>query len=246
MPQPTLNLCKLPHGVPTRGLFEQNSKTTTVPYHNPFDPKPNKSPTTHKPPFDPQPPQPFQTIQAPQPPPKKFTCCRTRTHDIIAPKDITMMQNLPAETLQIAPEALEVANCYLQLQDAKRVAQELDLAPTLVTEILSRREVKSYIDHVFMDTGFNNKFEMRAAMDALIKQKFQELHESQTGSTKDIAELLQISHKMSMDLLDREIQLEKLRQGPGGPQKQVNLQINELDGSKYSHLISKLISGDGL
>ena len=155
------------------------------------------------------------------------------------------MQNLPAETLQIAPEALEVANCYLQTQDARRVADELDLPPTLVTEILARREVKAYIDHVFMDTGFNNKFEMRAAMDALIKQKFQELHEAGTGSTKDIAELLQISHKMSMDLLDREIQLEKIRQGNPGPQKQVNVQIND-DGSKYSSLISKLISGDGL
>jgi transcriptional/translational regulatory protein YebC/TACO1 len=154
-----------------------------------------------------------------------------------------MQQNLPAETIQIAPEALEVANCYLQLQDAKRVASELDMSPDLVTEILKRREVKQYIDAVFMDTGFNNKFEMRAAMDALIKQKFQELHESQTGSTKDIAELLALSHKMSMDLLDREIQLEKLRAGTA-PQRQVNVQIND-DASKYSALISRLITGDG-
>ncbi len=157
-----------------------------------------------------------------------------------------MTQNLPAATVQIAPEALEVANAYLQLQDSKKVAHELDLAPDLVSEILSRREVKAYIDHVFMDTGFNNKFQMRAAMDALLQQKFQELHEAGTGSTKDISELLALSHKMSMDLLDREIQLEKLRSGTG-PQKQVNVQINEgLDGSKYSSLISRLISGDGV
>lgn len=155
-----------------------------------------------------------------------------------------MHTNLPAETLQIAPEALEVANCYLQLQDAKKVANELDLAPDLVTEILRRREVRSYIDAVFMDTGFNNRFEMRAAMDALIKQKFQELHEAGTGSTKDISELLALSHKMSMDLLDREIQLEKLR-STSAPQNQVNVQINEgLDGSKYSTLIQKLINGN--
>lgn len=157
-----------------------------------------------------------------------------------------MTQNLPAEIIRIAPEALEIANCYLQTQDAKKVAHELDLAPDLVTEILARREVRSYIDSVFMDTGFNNKFQMREAMDALIKKKFQELHESDTGSTKDISELLALSHKMSMDLLDREIQLEKLRAG-SAPQKQVNVQINEgLDGSKYSHLISRLISGDGV
>ena len=157
-----------------------------------------------------------------------------------------MQQNLPAETLQIAPEALEVANCYLQLQDARRVADELDLPVTLVTEILARREVKSYVDHVFMDTGFNNRFEMRAAMDALIKKKFQEMHEADVGSTKDITELLALSHKMSMDLLDREIQLAKAQQSLA-PQKQVNVQINEgLDGSKYSHLINRLINGEGV
>lgn len=157
-----------------------------------------------------------------------------------------MQQNLPAETLQIAPEALEVANCYLQLQDARKVADELDLPVTLVTEILAKREVKAYVDHVFMDTGFNNRFEMRAAMDALIKKKFQEMHEADVGSTKDITELLALSHKMSMDLLDREIQLAKAQQS-SAPQRQVNVQINEgLDGSKYSHLINRLISGDGV
>lgn len=157
-----------------------------------------------------------------------------------------MPQNLPAETLAIAPEALEVANCYLQVQDARKVADELDMPVTLVTEILARREVKAYVDHVFMDTGFNNRFEMRAAMDALIRKKFQEMHEADVGSTKDITELLALSHKMSMDLLDREIQLAKAQQSTA-PQRQVNVQINEgLDGSKYSHLISRLISGEGV
>jgi hypothetical protein len=212
-----------------------------VPYHSHTDPKPTQSPQTTQATPNPHHRNKFFNHT------KKSTCRTTAPRGIIAPKEYSMTQNLPAETLNIAPEALEVANCYLQLQDSKKVADELDLPATLVTEILSRREVKSYIDHVFMDTGFNNRFLMRDAMDSLIKQKFQELHESQTGSTKDIAELLQISHKMSMDLLDREIQLEKLRQGPGGPSKQVNVQINEgLDGSKYSQLVSRLISGEGV
>lgn len=157
-----------------------------------------------------------------------------------------MTQNLPAETVRVAPEFLEVANCYLQLNDPQKVADELDLPVDTVSEILKRREVKSYIDSVFFDTGYNNRFLMRRAMDAVIKQKFQELEEAQSGSTKDISELLMMSHKMAMDLLDREIQLEKIRQGTG-PQKQVNVQINEgLDGSKYSQLVHKLISGEGV
>ena len=54
-----------------------------------------------------------------------------------------------------------------------------------------------------------------------------------------------MSHKMSMDLLDKQLQLEKLRTQTPGPQKQVNVQIND-DGSKYSQLIHKLVSGDGI
>ena len=157
-----------------------------------------------------------------------------------------MTTHLPAETVHISPEALEVANAYLQLNDARAVAQELDLDPEVVTSLLAKREVKSYIDSVFFDSGYNNRFLMRRAMDALIKQKFSELEESQTGSTKDIAELLQMSHKMSMDLLDREIALEKARQSTA-TQKQVNVQINEgLDGSKYSQLVQRLITGEGV
>jgi hypothetical protein len=157
-----------------------------------------------------------------------------------------MTQNLPAETLQISPEALEIANCYLGLQDSRKVADELGLTPELVTQVLQRREVQGYIDQVFLDTGYNSRFLLRRAMDALIRQKFQELDEAGTGSNKDIADLLQQSHKMSMDLLDRQIQLEKLRQGGTKPQHQVNVQINELDGSKYSQLVQKLISGEGV
>ena len=156
-----------------------------------------------------------------------------------------MTTQLPAETVHISPESLEIANCYLQLQDARKVADILDISQELVITTLARREVRGYIDQVFFDTGYNNKFLMRRAMDALIQQKFQELEESGVGSSKDIAELLQLSHKMSMDLLDREIQLEKLRQGTG-PQKQVNVQINSDDGSKYGQLIHKLISGEGV
>lgn len=151
----------------------------------------------------------------------------------------------PAELLQISPEALEVANCYLQTPNAQEVASTLAMPPELVSQILARREVKAYINQVYFDLGFNNRFKMRSAMDALIKQKFQDMEEAGTGSSKDIAELLALSHKMTMEQLDREIQLEKLR-GENGPKNQLNLQINEGgDGTRYGALIAKLL-GDTL
>jgi DNA-binding CsgD family transcriptional regulator len=148
----------------------------------------------------------------------------------------------PAEVLEISPEALEVANCYLQLQDIKKVAEALDIAPHLVSQYLARREVKAYVDHVFYEIGFNNRFLMRSAMDSLIRQKFQEMEEAGTGSNKDIADLLALSHKMSMELLDKQIALEKLKSGE--LKSQVNVQINDnsiSDGTKYGALISKLL-----
>jgi predicted HTH domain antitoxin len=152
----------------------------------------------------------------------------------------------PAEVLEISPEALEVANCYLQSQDVGKVSESLDMPPAEVAQILKRQEVKSYINQVFFDLGFNNRFRMRSAMDAVLRRKFQEMEEADVGSNKDIAELLALSHKMSMELLDREIQLEKLRMERAGPKSQVNVQINEGgDGTKYGALISKLL-GDKL
>jgi len=156
-----------------------------------------------------------------------------------------MSKNLPtihpAEVLVISPEALEIANCYLQVQDTKKVAEELQLQPEQVAQILARREVKAYVDQVFFDMGFNNRFKMRKAMDAIISKKFQEMDEAGVGSSKDILEIMALSHKMTMETLDRQLQLEKLRES--NIKTQTNIQIND-GGSNYSNLIERLIKHD--
>lgn len=147
----------------------------------------------------------------------------------------------PAEVLEISPEALEIANAYLQLQDTNKVADELSVSKELVAQTLGRREVKAYIDQVFFDMGFNNRFKMRKAMDAIIAKKFQEMDEAGVGSGKDILEILALSHKMTMEAMDKQIQLEKLR-GPS-IRSQTNIQINE-GGSNYANLIERIIKND--
>ncbi len=147
----------------------------------------------------------------------------------------------PAETLNISPENLEIANQYLQLQDIGKVAEDLDISRDLVTQVLSKREVKAYIDNVFLNIGYNNRFTLRAAMDAVIRKKFEELEESGTGSAKDIADLLALSHKMTMDELDKQIQLEKVK--AANIKTQLNVQVNN-GGSKYENLISELLRMD--
>lgn len=153
----------------------------------------------------------------------------------------------PAEVLAISPENLEVANCFLELQDSKKVADALDIPLDMVTRILARAEIKAYINQVFYEVGFNNRFRMRNLMDTLIKKKLQDMEEAEVGSNKDIVDLIALSHKMSMEQLDKEIQLEKIRAG-NNVKTQTNIQINDGvgDGSKYGALISKLLSGDAV
>jgi hypothetical protein len=146
----------------------------------------------------------------------------------------------PAEILAISPESLEVANSYLQSQSIQKVAEELGISTELVTQELNRREVRAYIDSVFLDVGFNNRFKMRVAMDALIQQKFMELEEAGIGSSKDIADLLALSHKMTMEQLDRQIKLEEIKNK--NINNQVNVQVNEFgNNTKYGNLISQLL-----
>ena len=149
----------------------------------------------------------------------------------------------PAEVLDISPEFLEIANCYLQSQDIVKVADLLDVPVALVSQTLARKEVKSYVDGVFMNLGFNNQFKMRAAMDAILSKKFQDMEEADVGSSKDILEIMALSHKMSMEYLAAQMALEKVQ---GNVKNQVNVQINEngSDGTKYGSLIQKLINLD--
>lgn len=148
--------------------------------------------------------------------------------------------NTPAEVLDISPEALEVANSFLLEQNIDKVSENLDMNKELVIQVLNRKEVRTYINQVFFNLGYNNRFKMRRAMDAIIQKKFQELEESEMGSSKDIAELLALSHKMTMDEMSKEIELEKLKQS--NIKSQVNVQIND-SGTKYDSLIQRLISG---
>lgn len=111
----------------------------------------------------------------------------------------------------------------------------------LVSDALSKREVKAYIDNVFMDVGFNNRFRMRGVMDEIIKRKLQEMDENDIGSEKDIVDILALSHKMTMELLDKQIKLAEAQNKATSIKNQTNVQINGT-GSNYDTLVERLLS----
>ena len=150
---------------------------------------------------------------------------------------------LPAETVRISPEHLQIADCYLHTQSIQQTASNLDLSTELVADVLAQHNVRLYIDQVFRDVGFNNRYKLRAALDAVIANKLQDMELSETCSTKDIADLLALSHKFTMDQLGMELEFLKLQQRETHIKNQVNVQINDA-GSNYQQLINRLLDAD--
>jgi hypothetical protein len=145
----------------------------------------------------------------------------------------------PAEVLVISPEALEVANTYLTNQSLVKTAEELNIPAEDVSSYLSRKEVRAYIDNVFLDYGYNNQFKLANIMDAVISKKLQDMDEADIGSDKDITDIIALKHKMTIEIMDRQIKLETAR--AANIRNQTNVQING-GGSAYDMLLEKLVN----
>lgn len=143
---------------------------------------------------------------------------------------------------RISPEGLEVANAYLELGNIQAVCVRLKLDEGECSEILAKREVKSYVDQVYLDTGYRNRFKLAEALDDLIDRKMEEADESEIYSNKDLADLLQMAHKMRMDEIKAQAELEKAK--ASNVKNQINIQNNgevPFGQGNYGELMKKLL-----
>lgn len=145
------------------------------------------------------------------------------------------------DSVTIAPEALEVANCYLQTNSVRETAEILGLPMNEVSTYLNKREVKAYIDTVFLDVGYRNKAKLATVLDKLIDDKLEEMKENETTTTKDIVDLLQMAHKMRMDEINAQSKLLEAQNKADSIKHQTNIQINEAGGSNYGSLLETLL-----
>ena len=152
------------------------------------------------------------------------------------------MDNMSNELTAISPEGLEVANTYLQYGNIRAASQDLGIPENQVVEVLNKREVKKYIDNVYLDMGYRNKNLIGAVLDEMIESKLEEAKETGIYSSKDLADLLQMAHKMRMDELKAQAELEKA--SAASIRNQTNVQINEavpFGQGNYGKLMEKLL-----
>ena len=150
------------------------------------------------------------------------------------------------EITTISPEGLEIANCYLQYGNIRAVCDYMQVPENQVVDTLNKREVKRYIDTVYLDMGYRNKNNIASLLDEMIQSKLDEAQETGVYSSKDLADLLQMAHKMRMDEIKAMSELEKA-QNASGIRNQTNVQINEalpFGQGNYGKLMEKLLSGN--
>ena len=148
------------------------------------------------------------------------------------------------EITTISPEGVEIANSYLQYGNIREVCNYLGVPEDKVVSILNKREVKQYIDTVYLDMGYRNRNNLASVMDDIIASKLEEATETGIYSKKDLADLLQMAHKMRMDKIKAQAELEKA--SSSSIKNQTNVQINEaipFGQGNYGKLMEKLLDG---
>jgi hypothetical protein len=136
---------------------------------------------------------------------------------------------------KLAPEGFDIANAYLQYGSVEEVANLLEVPQHEVVAILQRRDVKDYIDGIYLDLGYRNKNKLGALLDKMIESKLEEAEESGVYTSKDLFQLIELAHKMRMDEL-------KLTQTP---QIGTNINVANFGEGKYGELMQKLLGNKG-
>ena len=144
---------------------------------------------------------------------------------------------------RISPEGLEIANAYLELGSIPAVSIRLRIDEGKISEFLAKREVKQYVDQVYLDSGYRNRFKLAEVLDTIIDKKLDEAEESEVYSSKDLADLVALSHKIRIDEMKAQTELEKAQ--AANIKNQTNVQINSAEmpfgQGNYGELMKKLL-----
>lgn len=140
----------------------------------------------------------------------------------------------------ISPEGATIANTYLanacSLLDT---SSALDTPTHEISAVLQQPLVKAYVNSILKENGYRHMVKIAEKLDDLVERKWEELEEAEIGSNKDIADLLQLAHKMRMDM-SKLLQGEESKNLPGNVRQ---TQVNVYGEGNYGKLMEKLING---
>lgn len=136
---------------------------------------------------------------------------------------------------RISPEGFDIANAYLEHGTVQETANALQIPQHEVVATLNQREIKTYLDGVYMDLGYRNKNKLGAIMDKMIESKLEEAEETGIYTSKDLAELIAMQHKMRMDEIKAEQKVDQSN----------TVNIAQFGDGNYGKLMERLMNNRG-
>lgn len=134
---------------------------------------------------------------------------------------------------KIGPEAFDVANGFIMYGSVEDTAEQMMIPRHEVVRQLGLPEVQKYLQGVYLDMGYRNRDRIGKAFDRMIEAKLKEAEETEVYTSKDLADLLMMQHKMRMD----EIKAAK----EAGPGVAVQVNNNTFGDSNYGRLMDDLL-----
>ena len=120
----------------------------------------------------------------------------TKTNGALAPITIADALNKTLETPSLDPVLLSVANEFLGGTDISEIAGKFDISTDRVTQIVEKKEVKSYIDNVYLTQGYLNRIKRINIINNVIEQKLTEAMETGQYSKKDLLDWVKHLHEV--------------------------------------------------
>jgi len=104
--------------------------------------------------------------------------------------------NNALEAPSLDPAILTVANEYLSGESIDTIAKNHALTMDQVTAIIERKDVRSYVDSVYLSQGYLNRVKRLALINRVVDKKLQEAIESDVYSKKDLLDWMKLLNDM--------------------------------------------------
>lgn len=104
--------------------------------------------------------------------------------------------NNALEAPALDPAILTVANEYLSGESIDCIAKNHALTMDQVTAIIERKDVRSYVDSVYLSQGYLNRVKRLALINRVVDKKIEEAIDSDVYSKKDLLDWMKLLNDM--------------------------------------------------
>jgi hypothetical protein len=135
-----------------------------------------------------------------------------------------------SDEYKLDPEVLEFTDTYLASLDLQTACRTLQIPEEQGAAFLRKKEVKRFIDTVFEEQGYTNRFKIKDVLERAVESKLEEAEETGIYTKYDLLDVLKMLNEMRKD---------SIKESSNVPGKQTNVQVNSY-GQNLGDLLSKI------